>query len=240
MSDAHRKSDAFNPQQPKIPGVPEASAPRAPAAPPKPPKPGTPTDAAADGLPVWVTLSIAGALILIIVGIWWSHRAAAPAVSESAAAAGPSEQPARSAQEVFSVGPGAVATTEELSKPWASKKFLFQRLGSGERIPATVVHLPSGGYWGFAMREPYGNCDMEWVTDVSKLQADYGFRAEHPMLVDPCTGTVFDLARYAEGPNGLVRGEAVHGRALRPPVAIEVRAEGNQVIAVRMEPQAAQ
>jgi hypothetical protein len=56
------------------------------------------------------------------------------------------------------------------------------------------------------------------------------------MVVNSCSHTVYDLLRYG-GPSdgGLVRGEVVQGTAIRPPMAIEVRVAGKQLVAVRME-----
>ena len=98
-----------------------------------------------------------------------------------------------------------------------------------------VVRLPGGVYWGFSLVEPYGSCEMEFVTDMEKLRTDYGFRASHPMVGDPCNRAVFDLTRYGSGPAGLVRGEIAHGAAVRPPMAIEIQVRGKQVLAQKIE-----
>jgi hypothetical protein len=246
MPDNNWKSDAFNPQQPKIPGV--SDAPKSAARPAESPKseaakpgaataPPPPKSSTTDGLPTWITLSIAGVLILIIGGIWLSRRSSPAEQVAPLPAADTSALPPAPAKVVENLpeAPGEVATTEELSKPWAAKKFIFRNQLTNDKVPAMVVHLPGGVYWGVSLREPYGTCEMEWVTDMDKLQNDYGFRAQHPMIADPCSHSLFDLSRYGGGPNGLVRGEIVHGAAVRPPLAIEVREEGKRVIAVRME-----
>ena len=99
-----------------------------------------------------------------------------------------------------------------------------------------VVRLPGGEYWGFSLREPFGNCDLEYVTDMAALQTNYNFSADHPMVGDPCNHSVFDLMRYGTTPSGtLVRGEIEQGGAIRPPIAIEIRKDGNEIRAVRME-----
>lgn len=118
---------------------------------------------------------------------------------------------------------------------WSAKRFLFRNPLTSETVPAMVVRLPGGGYWGFSLREPYGSCDMEFVTDLEKLQSYYNFRANHPMVGDPCDRSVFDLAEYGTAPSGLVRGEVAQGTAIRPPLAIEIRTNGDKVQAVRME-----
>jgi hypothetical protein len=139
--------------------------------------------------------------------------------------------------EAVATGPGVVASTSDLSKAWSAKRFLFRSPLSTDLVPAMVVRLPGGQYWGFSLREPFGSCQLAYVTDLQKLQSDYGFHASHPMVVDPCNQTVFDLLQYAPGESegGLVRGAIVQGGGLRPPLAIEIRVEGRDVRAVRSE-----
>jgi hypothetical protein len=100
-----------------------------------------------------------------------------------------------------------------------------------------VVRLPGGQYWGFSLREPFGDCELEYVTDLKKLQTDYRFEANHPMVANPCSRTVYDLMRYGNGATngGVVRGDIVQGSGVRPPIAIEIRTSGKDVIAVRSE-----
>lgn len=226
-----KKIDPFKPNQPAIPGVSAApksggDAAAAPAA----------KNPYAKGLPTWIVLSLAGVLCVIIVGLWWTRRvppeqaAPAPAADTSAVTTAPTKP-----VENLPVGPGDVASTDELAAAWSSKRFLFRNPMANETLPAVVVHLPNGVYWGFSLREPFGTCDMEYVTDLKKLQTNYNFHTDHPMVVDPCNRAVFDLMKYGSGPNGLVRGEIVSGAAVRPPVAIEMRAQDRKVVAVRME-----
>lgn len=137
--------------------------------------------------------------------------------------------------ENLPVGPGAIATKSQLARVWSARRFYFRDPMTLQTVSAMIVHLPDGAFWGFSLREPFGNCEMEYVTDLSKLEAKYGFSADHPMVGDPCNGTVFDLARYGSGPNGLVRGEIEKGPGLRPPVAIEIQERGDEILAVRME-----
>ncbi|MGB0035175.1 MAG: hypothetical protein WBP79_06850 [Candidatus Acidiferrales bacterium] len=245
MQDTKLKSDTFKAEQPKIPGVSNAPKPKAEAAPAAGTGPAGNSAATgeatgkidSEGLSTRLTLSIAGAIIVIIIGVWWSHRKPAEAVApvETTEAAAPVDAAPKPAAENLLTGPGEIATTEQLASPWSSRKFLFRNDTTGVIAPAMVVHLPSGAYWGFSLREPYGTCDMEWVTDLGRLREEYHFRAEHPMVADPCNHAVFDLARYGSGPNGLVRGEVAQGAAVRPPMAIEIKTQGKAVIAVRME-----
>jgi hypothetical protein len=84
--------------------------------------------------------------------------------------------------------------------------------------------------------EPYGRCDLEFVTDVGQLAKQYGYRASHPMVASPCSGTVYDPMKVGEiGDNVFVRGEIVHGSGLRPPTSIDVLEKGSSIIADRIE-----
>jgi hypothetical protein len=155
-----------------------------------------------------------------------------PAAAAAPVSAAPGGKPA----EDLPAGPGPIATTEELAKPWASKRFLFPDSITANLVPAMVVHLPNGSYWAFSLREPYGTCDLDYVTDLKKLRNEYHFPAAHPMVVDTCNQTIYDLLRYG-GPSdgGLVRGDVVQGAGIRPPIAIEVRVSGRQLVSVRTE-----
>jgi hypothetical protein len=138
--------------------------------------------------------------------------------------------------EQLPVGPGQIATTDELAKVWSSQRFIYRDESTGERTKAIVVRMPGGSLWGLLLREPFGNCDLEYVTDLQKLDTEYHYRADHPMVGDPCNRTVFDLTRYGTNSAGrLVRGQVAQGSAIRPPIAIEIRTNGKQVIAARME-----
>jgi hypothetical protein len=133
------------------------------------------------------------------------------------------------------VGPGAVATTPEVANPWSSKRFYFRDPATSKPVPALLVRLPGGTLWAFSLREPYGSCELEYVTNLKQLHDQYGFTGTYPMVGDPCNKTLFDLTQYGNGPSGLVRGEVAQGSGWRPPIAIELRTKGNEIIAARME-----
>jgi hypothetical protein len=239
MADEDKKLDPYKPSQPRVPGVSNHSGDK------KPETPANPVEALRSLLksrmdsvqmpPLWVTLTLAGALIIGIGFAWWNHGTSAEETPPPTSSALPGAGEFARATQILPVAPGEVATTTDLEKPWSSKRFLFRDPLTSVKTPAIVVRLPGGDYWGFSLREPYGTCELEWVTDLEKLEADYQLRADHPMVGDPCNRSVFDLLRYGGGPNGLVRGEIVRGAAVRPPVAIEIRTRGNQILAVRME-----
>jgi hypothetical protein len=230
-----KKFDPFKPQQPQIPGV---------AVPlvEDHSEPFSPVDVAEQTVPGksgrWIAAILGGVLILGALFGFWSHASSSPTIAstpDASTAKPPTTANTPQPAENLPIGPGEIATTEELSKAWAAKRFLFRNQLTDETVPAMVVRLPDGEYWGFSLREPFGSCDMEFVTDLGKLQTYYNFRADHPMVGDPCDRSVFDLTRYGTAPSGLVRGEIAQGSAIRPPVAIEIRTRGNQVLAVRTE-----
>jgi hypothetical protein len=219
-----KKLDPFKPQQPHIPGVPTNDSQAEPGA-----------------RKIWVPLVVASVLIIGIGAFFLRNRLSFPKPAQASASPAtvtpPSPAaPVSKAAEDLPVAPGEVATTDELAKAWSAKRFLFRNPATGEIAPAMVVRLPGGEYWGFSLREPFGDCDMEYVADLEALQTKYNFSADHPMVGDPCTHSVFDLMKYGSTPDGtIVRGEIEKGGAIRPPIAIEIREEGNEIRAVRME-----
>jgi hypothetical protein len=235
-----KKFDPFKPAQPQIPGVPQAAA-KDKAAAPKPAPPAIIPEPPAAPKPIpW--RAVAAVVGVLTVGglLYWAHTPSSKsqtASSETAEASQPAAEEPRKPAEKPLTGPGPIATTDELAKPWSAKRFLFRGPASTEAIPALVVRLPGGDYWGLSLREPFGTCDLEYVTDLQKLKTDYNFSATHPVVGNTCSHAVYDLTRYGGGaPNGgLVRGDIVAGAGVRPPLAIEIRVEGKQVRAVRME-----
>jgi len=184
----------------------------------------------------WVAF-IVGACLLCVGVAWWSHHGTAKQDVTAPQVDVPSstgEETARP-EERLPEGPGKVATTQQLAKVWSSQKFIFRNPLTSEQVPAMVVRLPDGVLWGFSLREPFGTCELEYITDLEKLARDYNYHADHPMVGDPCNHAVFDLLKYGSGPNGLVRGEIVAGAAVRPPLAIEMKTKGSVVIAERIE-----
>ncbi len=234
-----KKIDPFKPQQPSIPGVLPSEAKAKPEAPPPPEYPGAPQQKAPANIKL-IAIAAVGALIILAGLVYWSRSSSPrPAATSANSAGAPAATPADAPKPAPSalIGPGPVATTEELAKPWSAKRFLFRNSVTGQPEPAMVVRLPGGAYWGFSLLEPFGNCELEYVTNLDKLRTDYRFRADHPMVVDPCNHTVYDLLRYGGGAanDELVRGVIVQGTGIRPPMAIEIRVDGKQIVAVREE-----
>jgi hypothetical protein len=227
MTELDPVQEKFKVVDPQIPGVPVA-------------KKVVPGAASATSLPVavWLTIAIGAVLMVGASFFWWfslaSKRADRIAAEVAPAAATPAAAPVAPVEKV-ALGPGEIGSTSEFTAPWSAKQFVMQDPVTKLHVPATVVKLPGGAYWAFSMIEPFGQCHLEYVTDLNRLESYYGYRASHPMVGDPCSKSVFDLTRYGPGINGLVRGEMVRGSGLRPPIAIEVRVEGNKILAVRME-----
>ncbi|MGA8142258.1 MAG: hypothetical protein WB987_00015 [Candidatus Acidiferrales bacterium] len=233
-------NNPFKPDQPNIPGVIPRDDAKKPAEASTIEQASPPSRFSTTQMPpLWVILSATSVVAVCLLAVWWMRGTSAKAksnasdVTEVVAAAAASE-PVK-APEKLVVGPGEIATTDELSRPWAAKKFIFRDPLTSREVPAMVVHLPGEVYWGFSLIEPYGTCEMEFVTDMKKLQAEYSYRGAHPMVADPCNRAVFDLTRYGSGPAGLVRGEIAQGAAVRPPLAIEIQVHGKKVLAKKME-----
>ncbi len=246
MADQQGKFDPFKPAQPRIPGVVDA-----PAAPPAEPEPAKPAPRGKLP-PQWI--AIGAAVIGIVLG-WLLLRtspSSAPAADSqpvtASAASAPSDPAASAASspttvlpEVTPIYPDEVASIEEMNKPWASKRFTFMKKIALGPAPALLVRLPAGSartadsYWAFGVRTRYGKCDLELVTDLNRLRGDFGYNAQHPMVVEPCTNTVFDPLRRGTANGAWVRGEVVQGSSLRPPLMIEVQIKVNRILAVQME-----
>src|SRR5258708_12580694 len=122
-----------------------------------------------------------------------------------------------------------IAVVSEL-KPWEAKRFNFHNRATGENVAALIVRLPNGssiqasGYWSFAMKPAYGNCQLEYVDDLQRLRSDYGYQqARHPMVGNPCTRSLYDPLKYAPIPRALLPPPAVLQHSdLPPPLPIQL------------------
>jgi hypothetical protein len=219
-----KQFDPFHPDMPEIPGLVDARR-HAPD--------GTRTKRV---VPIGVIVVVV--ILAVISIVWWIKSAQRPVVESSSAngtiaeSSVPIPPPAESAKSL----PVVAATPEELSKPWAAKGFSFENPLTREPVNAVVIRLPGGGLWAFALKEPYGQCKLEFVTDLAQLAKQYGYRASHPMVGNPCNRTVYDPLKV--GPMGTAewaRGEIVQGSGIRPPISINVQVIGHAIIADRME-----
>lgn len=222
-------SDRFKADTPQIPGVPVSGR-------------------ATGGNPaIKLVIGLLAVLLVVFVGARWAVH---PKQTEMKAAEqqpqievpSPAPDPSTLLPHATDEAPG-IATTTEMAKPWTSKPFFVRNGLTGENIASLLIRLPSGsasqatGYWAFATNSPYGNCKLEYITDVAKLQNEYGYAARHPMVGNPCSRTVFDPLKTANLPGNevWVRGAIVQGSDLRPPLGVEIQVRGKDILAIRAE-----
>lgn len=227
---AENKFDPFRPEMPQIPGVSQGT-----------PQPeGSPSGIDRQGL--LQIAGIAAAVVLVCAAVFWwvksnPHRAAnlSSADVEVPDQAAPISEPPDSIATVPE-GPTVAATVDELSKPWDAKKFNFVKPLTHQHIDGLVMRLPGGGLWAFSLQEPFGRCQLEFITDLDKLASQFKYPASHPMVVNPCDSTVYDPLKVGPiGGNTWARGEIVQGTGLRPPISIDVKVSGRSIIADNVE-----
>jgi len=100
------------------------------------------------------------------------------------------------------------------------------------------MRLPVAGesFWAFSLNTPFSRCQLQYVTDLSALSQRFAYPATHPMVVSECDGTIYDPLKMATLSDGSwVRGDIVRGGGIRPPIAIQVRVRGHELVAARME-----
>ena len=226
---AENKFDRFHPEMPTIPGVGPGS---------------RHARRGLGGIDPQRLLQIGGAVaVVLFIGVvifWWtrskaSRKADPNTDSEVAEQSMPTPPPANAIEPAHD-GPTVAATVDELSKPWAAKKFTFANPITLEHINSMVIRLPGGGLWAFSLQGPFGRCELEFVTDLGVLASQYKYNASHPMVVNPCDSTVYDPMKVgAVGGNTWVRGEIVRGSSLRPPISIEVKVIGRSIVADSIE-----
>jgi hypothetical protein len=223
-------SDRFKSDMPQIPGV---------------PAPGSRTGS---NPAVKLVIGLLAVLLIIFVAARWALRPkhAEPKVAEEQPqieVPSPAPDPSTLLPHATESEPG-IADTTEMAKPWTSKEFYIRNRLTGENIPSMLIRLPQGspsqasGYWAFAINSPYGNCKLEYITDLQKLKNEYGFQAaKHPMVGNPCSRTVFDPLKTSNLPGSevWVRGAIVQGSDLRPPLGVEIKIQGKDILAIRSE-----
>ncbi|HYB61485.1 MAG TPA: hypothetical protein VEH50_08395 [Methylomirabilota bacterium] len=244
MSDSKESSDRFHPGMPAIPGVSQQS-----AASFGPAGGGPARGISPRGLRGLILLGVA-LLLCGVAGLWIHaqlnrHRVQAISTTDPADVLqndrADAPLPASSEALPERIGPGKIARLDELAKPWSSVVFTFLRQDTHEEVPAIIVRLPgtaerSSSYWAFSLVEPYGKCQLLFVTEPQKLASQFGYTAHHPMVADPCNGAVFDPLGMGVRPDGAwVRGAIVQGGAVRPPISIELSIQGENLYADRIE-----
>lgn len=223
-------SQRFKAEMPDIPGVPH-SAPRPPRFNPLLP----------------LILGVAALGVVLVVAILWFSRSkpAEPARVEPAPqieVPPPPPDPNALLPHVDETHP-VIAAVASLAKPWSSADFFIRTFTTGENVPATIIRLSTGsafspdGYWAFSRKAAYGDCQLEYISDLNKLRTDYDYRhATHPLVGNPCSRTLFDPLRTVNLPGNIwIRGAIVQGGDIRPPLGVEIKIQGKEILAIRTE-----
>jgi hypothetical protein len=223
------KFDPFRPEMPQIPGVGQGS---------------RQEERGVGGPNTQRLLQIVGVTVVVVllgaVIFWWvksrprgaANSSADTDISEQSAPTPPLPNPIAPNHE----GPTVAATADELSSPWAAKKFTFVNPLSQEHIAAMVIRIPGGELWAFSLQAPFGRCELEYVADLGRLASQYRYTANHPMVANPCDSTVYDPLKVGPlGGNTWARGEIVQGSGLRPPISIDVEEIGRSIVADGIE-----
>jgi hypothetical protein len=196
-----------------------------------------------------ILIAVVAGVVLLLGGIavWrmlgGSHGLSDAATRELVPSPAPAElPPPPSSSSSSQHATNEIGSLAELSEPWASKKFQYSHGLSRENVAAIAIRLPVGNgkgatsYWGILLKAPYGQCDLQFISDLDQISAKYGYRATHPMVIDPCSSTIYDPLKMGTLPNGSwARGDIVQGAGFRPPMQIEIRIEGDKLIAGRSE-----
>jgi hypothetical protein len=240
MADDSEKTARLKPQMPQVPGVGNQTATGATEAPASAEKPRS-------DLGKMIGMA-AAALVVGLVAAWLFLHAPrgsrAPASRDAAKSDAASGAPRASA--VVPAPPPAdgsviVAALDELAQPWSSKSFQFRKRLSGDYVDALAVRLPgnaarASSFWGFSLEEPFTKCRLEYITDLARLSNQYGYAATHPMVVSSCNSAIYDPLKMGTlSTNAWVRGQVVSGSGLRPPTSIELRIDGNRLVATQIE-----
>jgi hypothetical protein len=195
--------------------------------------------------PLIVGVAVLGIVLLLAVR-WFAHpRPTEPVSVEPTPQIEvplPPPDPAASLPHADESHP-VIADVAELSKPWSSAGFFIRNKLTGENIPAIIVRLPASsssatsGYWAFSRKAPYGDCQLEYISDLDKLRTDYDYRhANHPLVGNPCSRTLYDPLKTGSLPGNVwIRGAIVQGSDIRPPFGVEIKIQGKQILAIRSE-----
>ena len=185
-------------------------------------------------------------LVLLLAVRWYSHsRPTEPVRVEPAPqieVPPPPPEPSSLLPHADEANP-VIANVAALAKPWSSADFFIRAFTTGESVPATIIRIPTGsatvpsGYWAFSRKVAYGDCQLEYIRDLDKLRRDYDYRhADHPLVGNPCSRTLYDPLRTVNLPGNIwIRGAIVQGSDIRPPLGVEIKIQGKQILAIRTE-----
>ena len=195
--------------------------------------------------PLIIGFLVLGLIILVAVRWFGHHKPVEPVRVEQAPQIDvppPPPDPSASLPRASESNP-AIGTISDFSRPWSSADFFIQDKLTGENKPATIIRLPGGsasqasGYWAYARMAVYGSCQLEYITDLDKLRGEYGYlAANHPLVGNPCTHTLYDPLKTASLPGNVwIRGAIVQGSDIRPPLGVELKVLGKEILAIRTE-----
>ena len=138
------------------------------------------------------------------------------------------------APEFVPVSPQPVATFSQLDTLWSAVPFIL-KTKAGE-TPALALRVPvavPGGisvgqrhYLAFSRVCTHLGCPVSLRRDLGTLEVAFNYRAEHPVLACPCHLSVFAP---------LEAGKAVSGPAREPLPRVQLRAQGEELLAVGLE-----
>lgn len=195
-----------------------------------------------------LVVSVVGVVLVVLLGARLALRNKhvepnAAEVQPQIEVPAPAPDPSTLLPHATEANPG-IADVAEMAKPWTAKQFYVRNRFTGEDTPALIIRLSTGsasqatGYWAFAVNAAYGNCKLEYITDLGRLATDYDYTgAKHPMVGNPCSRTVFDPLKTTNlpGTGAWVRGTIVQGSDLRPPLGVEIQVQGKDILAIRVE-----
>jgi hypothetical protein len=196
-------------------------------------------------LPLIIGFLVLGLIILVAVR-WFAHNKPVEPVRLDQAPQidipAPPPDPTASFPRATELNPG-IGLISDFAKPWSAANFFIKDKLTGENNPAIIVRLPGGsasqasGYWAFSRKAPYGSCQLEYITDLGKLQNEYEYRnANHPLVGNPCSHTLYDPLKMANLPGNVwIRGAIVQGSDIRPPFGVELKVQGKEILAIRAE-----
>ena len=137
--------------------------------------------------------------------------------------------------EFVPVSPQRIAALSELDTLWDAVPFTV-KTQAGEtpavafRVPEAVPGSLSVGkkhYLAFSRVCTHLGCPVSLRRDLGTLEVAFNYRAEHPVLACPCHLSVFAP---------LEAGKAVSGPAREPLPRVQLRAQGDELVAVGLEP----
>ena len=138
------------------------------------------------------------------------------------------------APEFAPVAPQQITALGKLDALWSAAPFTLKT--PAREVPAIALRIPEavpGGlsvagrhYLAFSRVCTHQGCPVSLRRDLGTLEVAFNYRAEHPVLACPCHLSVFAP---------LEAGKAVSGPARRPLPRVELKRQGDELLAVGLE-----